>query len=219
MLCNRWGFCIQRCAVLPVWPVWPPHPLSLCFLPGRMYGADDFLPMLTYVVAQCDMPQLDMEIQYMMELLDPSLLQGEGRSCWLAAFQQSRTFLMYNTVEQNTQYTVSTASHHLAFTPLSVRECLCIKYRARVAVWNTSQVAYAPEQSQFSKDVYLHLKLYNVGYFLHEIRQITVWCEVNVRSSVLCNLVNGRSVQEEALNCVSTEGTPPVKWLKVVDII
>lgn len=46
-----------------------------------MYGADDFLPMLTYVVAQCDMPQLDMEIQYMMELLDPSLLQGEGRCC------------------------------------------------------------------------------------------------------------------------------------------
>lgn len=45
---------------------------------GRMYGADDFLPMLTYVVAQCDTPQLDTEIQYMMELLDPSLLQGEG---------------------------------------------------------------------------------------------------------------------------------------------
>lgn len=53
----------------------------VCFLSGRMYGADDFLPMLTYVVAQCDMPQLDMEIQYMMELLDPSLLQGEGRCC------------------------------------------------------------------------------------------------------------------------------------------
>lgn len=46
-----------------------------------MYGADDFLPMLTYVVAQCDMPHLDTEIQYMMELLDPSLLQGEGESC------------------------------------------------------------------------------------------------------------------------------------------
>ncbi|XP_076001579.1 ras and Rab interactor 2-like isoform X2 [Genypterus blacodes] len=45
---------------------------------GRMYGADDFLPMLTYVVAQCDSPQLDTEIQYMMELLDPSLLHGEG---------------------------------------------------------------------------------------------------------------------------------------------
>ncbi|XP_057197877.1 ras and Rab interactor 2 isoform X2 [Triplophysa rosa] len=45
---------------------------------GRMYGADDFLPMLTYVMAQCDMPQLDDEIEYMMELLDPSLLNGEG---------------------------------------------------------------------------------------------------------------------------------------------
>lgn len=47
---------------------------------GRLYGADDFLPMLTYVLAQCDMPQLDIEILYMMELLDPSLLHGEGVS-------------------------------------------------------------------------------------------------------------------------------------------
>uniref|UniRef100_A0A667XHM3 Ras and Rab interactor 2 n=1 Tax=Myripristis murdjan TaxID=586833 RepID=A0A667XHM3_9TELE len=45
---------------------------------GRLYGADDFLPVLTYVLAQCDMPQLDNEILYMMELLDPSLLSGEG---------------------------------------------------------------------------------------------------------------------------------------------
>ncbi|XP_007476696.1 ras and Rab interactor 2 [Monodelphis domestica] len=45
---------------------------------GRMYGADDFLPVLTYVVAQCDMLELDTEIEYMMELLDPTLLHGEG---------------------------------------------------------------------------------------------------------------------------------------------
>ncbi|KAJ7338332.1 hypothetical protein JRQ81_011307 [Phrynocephalus forsythii] len=45
---------------------------------GRMYGADDFLPVLTYVIAQCDMLELDAEIEYMMELLDPSLLHGEG---------------------------------------------------------------------------------------------------------------------------------------------
>ncbi|XP_061693957.1 ras and Rab interactor 2 isoform X3 [Syngnathoides biaculeatus] len=45
---------------------------------GRLYGADDFLPMLTYVLAQCDMPQLHNEILYMMELLDPSLLHGES---------------------------------------------------------------------------------------------------------------------------------------------
>lgn len=45
-----------------------------------MYGADDFLPVLTYVIAQCDMLELDTEIEYMMELLDPSLLHGEGNS-------------------------------------------------------------------------------------------------------------------------------------------
>ncbi|XP_030052092.1 ras and Rab interactor 2 isoform X2 [Microcaecilia unicolor] len=45
---------------------------------GRMYGADDFLPVLTYVMAQCDMLELDIEIEYMMELLDPLLLHGEG---------------------------------------------------------------------------------------------------------------------------------------------
>ncbi|KAM4693103.1 ras and Rab interactor 2 [Discoglossus pictus] len=45
---------------------------------GRMYGADDFLPVLTYVIAQCDMLDLDIEIEYMMELLDPALLHGEG---------------------------------------------------------------------------------------------------------------------------------------------
>ncbi|XP_077055807.1 ras and Rab interactor 2 isoform X1 [Siphateles boraxobius] len=44
----------------------------------RMFGADDFLPMLTYVLVQCDMPQLDTEILYLMELIDPPLLQGEG---------------------------------------------------------------------------------------------------------------------------------------------
>lgn len=50
----------------------------LAFVSGRPYGADEFLPMLTYVLAQCNMPQLDNEILYMMELLDPSLLHGEG---------------------------------------------------------------------------------------------------------------------------------------------
>lgn len=47
-----------------------------------MYGADDFLPVLTYVIAQCDMLELDAEIEYMMELLDPSLLHGEGKYPW-----------------------------------------------------------------------------------------------------------------------------------------
>ncbi|XP_037228962.1 ras and Rab interactor 2-like [Falco rusticolus] len=44
---------------------------------GRLYGTD-FLPVLTYVLAQGDMVELDTETEYMMELLDPSLLHGEG---------------------------------------------------------------------------------------------------------------------------------------------
>jgi len=55
--------------------------LLISFITGRLYGADDFLPVLTYVIAQCDMLELDTEIEYMMELLDPSLLHGEGNVC------------------------------------------------------------------------------------------------------------------------------------------
>lgn len=52
--------------------------LTACvpFNPGRPYGANDFLPVLTRVLAQCD--ELETEIEYMTELLDPSLLCGEG---------------------------------------------------------------------------------------------------------------------------------------------
>ncbi|XP_029468874.1 ras and Rab interactor 1 isoform X2 [Rhinatrema bivittatum] len=42
------------------------------------YGADDFLPVLSYILALCDIPELLLEVEYMMELLDPVLLMGEG---------------------------------------------------------------------------------------------------------------------------------------------
>ncbi|XP_041038520.1 ras and Rab interactor 2-like [Carcharodon carcharias] len=45
---------------------------------GEPCGADEFLPMLSYVIAECDMPELIMEVEYMMELLDQSELMGEG---------------------------------------------------------------------------------------------------------------------------------------------
>lgn len=43
-----------------------------------MYGVDDFLLVLIYVIVQCDMFELDIEIEYMMEFLDLLLLYGEG---------------------------------------------------------------------------------------------------------------------------------------------
>ncbi|XP_054997413.1 ras and Rab interactor 1 [Sorex araneus] len=45
---------------------------------GEGAGADEFLPLLSLVLAQCDLPELLLEAQYMAELLEPALLTGEG---------------------------------------------------------------------------------------------------------------------------------------------
>ncbi|KAL4238463.1 E3 ubiquitin protein ligase rin2 [Mactra antiquata] len=42
------------------------------------FGADDFLPMLIYVLIQCGMVSVEIEADYMWGLLHPSLLNGEG---------------------------------------------------------------------------------------------------------------------------------------------
>nr|XP_056701756.1 ras and Rab interactor-like protein [Euleptes europaea] len=42
------------------------------------FGADDFLPVLTYVLLKCDIVSAQLDVEYMMELMDPSQLQGEG---------------------------------------------------------------------------------------------------------------------------------------------
>ncbi|KAG7484936.1 hypothetical protein MATL_G00055560 [Megalops atlanticus] len=46
--------------------------------PGQEFGADEFLPALSYVIVQCNMPELLLEVEYMMELLEPAWLTGEG---------------------------------------------------------------------------------------------------------------------------------------------
>ncbi|XP_039100615.1 ras and Rab interactor 1 [Hyaena hyaena] len=45
---------------------------------GDSAGADEFLPLLSLVLAQCDLPELLLEAEYMSELLEPTLLTGEG---------------------------------------------------------------------------------------------------------------------------------------------
>ncbi|KAL8219857.1 UNVERIFIED_CONTAM: hypothetical protein K2H54_035046, partial [Gekko kuhli] len=42
------------------------------------FGADDFLPVLTYVLLSCDIVSVQLDVEYMMELMDPGQLQGEG---------------------------------------------------------------------------------------------------------------------------------------------
>lgn len=58
----------------------PQRSLKLHFPPptGEGAGADEFLPLLSLVLAQCDLPELLLEAEYMSELLEPTLLTGEG---------------------------------------------------------------------------------------------------------------------------------------------
>ncbi|KAM9787390.1 ras and Rab interactor 3 isoform 2-T2 [Syngnathus typhle] len=46
--------------------------------PGRAHGADDFLPVMIYVLARCNLSDLVLDVEYMMELMDPTLTIGEG---------------------------------------------------------------------------------------------------------------------------------------------
>lgn len=50
------------------------------FLPGKSYGADDFLPVLMYVLARSNLTEMLLNVEYMMELMDPALQLGEGES-------------------------------------------------------------------------------------------------------------------------------------------
>ncbi|XP_076156905.1 ras and Rab interactor 3 isoform X2 [Alosa pseudoharengus] len=45
---------------------------------GKAHGADDFLPVLMYVLARSNMSALLLDVEYMMELMDPALQLGEG---------------------------------------------------------------------------------------------------------------------------------------------
>lgn len=45
---------------------------------GRAHGADDFLPVMMYVLARSNLSNLQLDVEYMMELMDSSLALGEG---------------------------------------------------------------------------------------------------------------------------------------------
>ncbi|XP_070711201.1 ras and Rab interactor 2 [Pempheris klunzingeri] len=47
-------------------------------LHGQEVSWDDFLPSLSYVIVECNRPRILIDVEYMMELLEPSWLGGEG---------------------------------------------------------------------------------------------------------------------------------------------
>ncbi|KAM6987862.1 ras and Rab interactor 2 [Tautogolabrus adspersus] len=54
------------------------HSMSANSNSGTGFGADDFLPCLTWVLLRSNLVTLQIDTDYMMELLDPTQLQGEG---------------------------------------------------------------------------------------------------------------------------------------------
>lgn len=54
-------------------------PLCVSLRLGKPYGADDFLPVLMYVLARSNLTEVLLNVEYMMELMDPALQLGEGR--------------------------------------------------------------------------------------------------------------------------------------------
>ncbi|XP_040903135.1 ras and Rab interactor 2 [Toxotes jaculatrix] len=54
------------------------HSMSANASSGTVFGADDFLPCLTWVLLRSNVVTLQQDTDYMMELLDPTQLQGEG---------------------------------------------------------------------------------------------------------------------------------------------
>lgn len=59
-------------------------PRCVCLCSGKPYGADDFLPVLMYVLARSNLTEVLLNVEYMMELMDPALQLGEGKSTVLA---------------------------------------------------------------------------------------------------------------------------------------
>lgn len=53
---------------------------AFSFPADTVFGADDFLPCLTWVLLRSDVVALQIDTDYMMELLDPTQLQGEGKA-------------------------------------------------------------------------------------------------------------------------------------------
>ncbi|KAM8977144.1 ras and Rab interactor 3-like [Pelodytes ibericus] len=65
-----------------------------------VYGADDFLPVLIHVLTGCDLTPVQLDVEYMMELADPSQLQGEGGYYLTTMFGALYHISTFNTVSR-----------------------------------------------------------------------------------------------------------------------
>uniref|UniRef100_A0A8C5P7G6 VPS9 domain-containing protein n=1 Tax=Leptobrachium leishanense TaxID=445787 RepID=A0A8C5P7G6_9ANUR len=64
------------------------------------FGADDFLPVLIHVLMGCDLTSVQLDVEYMMELADPSQLQGEGGYYLTTMFGALYHISSFNTISR-----------------------------------------------------------------------------------------------------------------------
>lgn len=85
--------------------------VSVSFLTDVVFGADDFLPCLTWVLLRSELVNLQIETDYMMELLDPTQLQGEGPENIVTL-----TYMQKKTPQHNYSATKTHASWFILFS-------------------------------------------------------------------------------------------------------
>ncbi|XP_075119186.1 ras and Rab interactor 3-like [Leptodactylus fuscus] len=66
----------------------------------EVFGADDFLPVLIHVLLGCDLTSVQLDVEYMMELLDPIQLQGEGGYYLTTLFGALYHISSFNTISR-----------------------------------------------------------------------------------------------------------------------
>lgn len=82
---------------------------------GQQLGADDFLPVLVYVVAKCGFVGAEIEAEFMWGLLQPTLLNGEPGyylTALCSAVQVLKTFMASEGESGSGSLDVSTSSLH-----------------------------------------------------------------------------------------------------------
>lgn len=102
---------------------------------GQALGADDFLPLLVYIVGKCGFIGAEIEAEFMWCLLQPSLLNGEA-GYYLTALSSAthvlKTFKSSAHAQDGTEHVdVSVTSTSIQFYPIS--NCFCFRCSYSVA--------------------------------------------------------------------------------------
>ncbi|OXB68026.1 hypothetical protein ASZ78_014711, partial [Callipepla squamata] len=107
--------------------------------PGKPYGADDFLPVLMYVLARSNLTEVLLNVEYMMELMDPALQLGEG-SYYLTT-------------------TYGALEHIKNYDKITVTRQLSVEVQDSIHRWERRRTLNKARASRSSVQIYLHVSL------------------------------------------------------------